>query len=339
MVKVSVIVPVYRVEKTLERCVESIVNQTIEDIEIILVDDGSPDSCPILCDKLSEMDKRIKVIHKNNEGLGYARNSGLEIAQGEYIGFVDSDDYISRNMYELLYTEAKENDADASFCGICYVNKKQIKYSQFEKEKKVFRGKSGIKEILMNRLAANPSEKDDSKYGATITNGIYKRNIIERYNIRFKSEKEYISEDTIFGMMLLSKSEVALMIPNHCYFYEYNPKSLTSSYRRDRYEKNKELYYYVINFITLQFNDYDMVMKYKRAFIAAARVSIIQEILNGNGISGIKRILSDNDFIKIHNSYEWKKLPFSKRIFSFFMSHKLYILLYISVKIKWRKDK
>ena len=110
--KVSIIVPCYGVEKYLDCCMESIVNQTLKDIEIILVDDGSPDRVPQICDEWAQKDPRIKVIHKKNAGLGYARNSGLEIASGEYVAFVDSDDYVDIRMYEFLYGNAVANDLD-----------------------------------------------------------------------------------------------------------------------------------------------------------------------------------------------------------------------------------
>ena len=102
MSNISVIVPVYKVEKYLDRCVESIVNQTYSDFELILVDDGSPDSCPAMCDKWSRKDSRIRVIHKENGGLSSARNAGMDIMQGEYVCFVDSDDWVERNFLESL---------------------------------------------------------------------------------------------------------------------------------------------------------------------------------------------------------------------------------------------
>lgn len=92
--KVSIIVPIYNVEKYLDRCMASLLNQTLEDIEIIMVDDGSPDRCPKMCDEYAKKDSRVKVVHKKNGGLGYARNSGLDVATGEYVAFVDSDDYV-----------------------------------------------------------------------------------------------------------------------------------------------------------------------------------------------------------------------------------------------------
>ena len=129
MPKISIIVPVYNVEKYLEKCVKSILNQTFTDFELILVDDGTPDSSGVICDQFAEKDERIKVIHKKNGGLSDARNTGIEVAKGEYIGFVDSDDYIAEDMYELLYTNIVNEEADLSICGIydVYENKEAQK--------------------------------------------------------------------------------------------------------------------------------------------------------------------------------------------------------------------
>ena len=112
MTKVSIIVPICNVEKYLRQCLDSVVNQTLKEIEIILVDDGSTDSCPQICDEYASKDYRIKVIHKVNEGLGKAYNTGLDLATGEYIGLIESDDFIELNMFEDLYNEAKLNKLD-----------------------------------------------------------------------------------------------------------------------------------------------------------------------------------------------------------------------------------
>ena len=115
---ISVVVPVYKVEKYLDRCVQSIVDQTYRRLEIILVDDGSPDNCGAMCDVWAEKDSRIKVIHKANGGLSDARNAGMAVASGVYMGFVDSDDYISSDMYQLLYDRMIADDADIAACGV-----------------------------------------------------------------------------------------------------------------------------------------------------------------------------------------------------------------------------
>ncbi len=115
---ISVIVPVYGVEKYLNKCVESIVSQNYKNLEIILVDDGSPDNCPAICDEWAKKDARIKVIHKINGGLSDARNAGMAIATGEYISFVDSDDWVENEFIEGLYNSIKNNDSDISACGV-----------------------------------------------------------------------------------------------------------------------------------------------------------------------------------------------------------------------------
>ena len=118
---ISIIVPVYKVEKYLQECVTSIQNQTYRNLEIILVDDGSPDKSGKLCNEYAKRDSRIKVIHKVNGGLSSARNAGLKIAKGEYIGFVDSDDYIRKNMYEKLLDACIQNKTEIAACNYNYV--------------------------------------------------------------------------------------------------------------------------------------------------------------------------------------------------------------------------
>jgi glycosyltransferase involved in cell wall biosynthesis len=115
---ISVIVPIYKVEAYLDKCISSLVDQTYRNLEIILVDDGSPDNCPAMCDAWAERDSRIKVIHKPNGGLSDARNAGMAIARGELLGFVDSDDWISQDMYQILYDRMKHDDSDMAACGV-----------------------------------------------------------------------------------------------------------------------------------------------------------------------------------------------------------------------------
>lgn len=116
--KISVIVPVYKVEPYLDKCVSSIVNQTYTNLEIILVDDGSPDNCPAMCEAWAEKDSRIRVIHKTNGGLSDARNAGMTVATGELMAFVDSDDWIAPDMYEYLYQRLTEDNSDIAACGV-----------------------------------------------------------------------------------------------------------------------------------------------------------------------------------------------------------------------------
>ena len=116
--KISVIIPIYKAEKFLDKCIGSVVGQTYENLEIILVDDGSPDNCPAICDSWAEKDSRIKVVHKENGGLSSARNAGLDVVTGEYFGFIDSDDWIEKDFFEFLITNALKENADISRCGL-----------------------------------------------------------------------------------------------------------------------------------------------------------------------------------------------------------------------------
>ena len=124
---ISIIVPVYNVEQYLDDCLISIINQTYKNIEIILIDDGSTDKSGKICDEYAKKDSRIIVIHKENGGVSSARNAGLRIAKGAYIGFVDPDDWIAEDMYEVLYSNAKKYDADVSVCKYKIVKNNSIK--------------------------------------------------------------------------------------------------------------------------------------------------------------------------------------------------------------------
>ena len=113
---ISIVIPVYKVEKYLEKCVESVINQTYKNLEILLVNDGSPDNCPKICDEYAQKDNRIKVIHKENGGLSDARNAGIDVATGKYITFIDSDDYISNDYVEYMYNLLKQNNTKKYWC-------------------------------------------------------------------------------------------------------------------------------------------------------------------------------------------------------------------------------
>ena len=147
---ITVIIPVYNVESYIKKCVKSIINQTYHNLEIIIVDDGSTDNSGKICDELALLDNRIKIIHKENGGLSDARNTGIDIANGEYIGFVDSDDYIDEEMYEQLLEACRESCAEISICGrICEVIATQKNYDLFTTDKKVLSSEAAIRNLLL----------------------------------------------------------------------------------------------------------------------------------------------------------------------------------------------
>ena len=174
-VKISIIVPVYKVEKYLDKCVNSIVGQTYKNLEIILVDDGSPDNCPAMCDEWAQKDSRIKVIHKKNGGLTSARNAGLDACTGDYIGFVDSDDWIEPDMYEYLLNIGMKNNADVSRCEFVIEaeNSDITVDSQNDSELRVLSGDELIIELV----------NGDYNEGI-MCNKLYKRRLFD--SVRFK---------------------------------------------------------------------------------------------------------------------------------------------------------
>lgn len=225
----SVIVPVYNVENYLDRCMESIVNQTYKNLEIILVDDGSPDGCPAKCDMWAKRDNRIKVIHKKNAGLGFARNSGLEVATGEFVAFVDSDDYVDTAMYEILIGAACRHEADMVSCGF----KQQLASGDFktciEFDSETIIEGDNIRD-LTKRFMLSYWHKS---LNVGVWHGIYRRSLIPY----FISEREYIPEDLIYSVKMGLRIKKYVYINCSLYNYMYNPSGLCRSYKPDDFEK------------------------------------------------------------------------------------------------------
>lgn len=231
---VSVVVPIYNVERYIDRCLKSITEQTYKNLQIILVDDGSLDNCPKICDAWAKKDSRIKVIHKQNQGLGLARKSGYEASEGKYIFFFDSDDYVAKNLVERCVTTAKEYDVDTVLYGRndVYPNG-EIRPGRKITEK-IFEGKD-IKELLLPGLF-------DYGFGCGVSqwSKMFSTDIIRKNAIRFESEREVTSEDAMFCLEYFSKSSSAAIIPENLYYYQKNNSSLTQTFRADRGMKNNE---------------------------------------------------------------------------------------------------
>ena len=209
MPKISIIVPVYNVETYLKNCIESILNQTFTDFELILVNDGSKDKSLEICKYYESIDNRIIIIDKTNEGVSSARNAGLDIAIGEYIGFVDSDDYIHPKMYENLYNQIKESKSDISVCGFEYV---------YNFNSKLLNTTCNIKEsqnILSNVEALEKLRGEDAIAFTVVWNKLYKKDIFN--NLRFKVGVKH--EDEFIIHRLLYKANKISYKNNKLYFY------------------------------------------------------------------------------------------------------------------------
>lgn len=213
--KVSIIFPIYNNEAYIEKCIRSVMNQTLSEIEMILIDDGSTDSAPSICDYLAGEDARIKVVHKKNEGVAIGENVGLDMAQGEYIGFVEADDCIAKTMYEKLYNCAKKTDADVVKCGFYYCErdlKREVRslYSIAE-EGETFKAEDKPGIFLQH---------------ASMWAGIYRREFIEEHKLRNIVTPSATYSDFTWTAMNYAYAEKIAIVPEPLYYYTYdNPNS------------------------------------------------------------------------------------------------------------------
>lgn len=209
---ISVIIPIYKVEAYLHACIASVVNQTYTNIEIILVDDGSPDECPQMCDNWAKRDSRIKVIHKHNGGLSDARNAGIGVAGGEYIAFVDSDDYIKPDMIEKLHAALCRENADIAACGILSC--------EGEKE-----SAWGCHSLVGDSEQILAMLYDDAAYPVSAWNKLYSRSCWKK--LRFPIGKT--CEDAFTTYQLVHDAKRIVMIPEALYCYRIRPGSIMTS--------------------------------------------------------------------------------------------------------------
>lgn len=245
---ISIIVPVYNVEKYLPICIESLINQTDRDIEIILVDDGSPDNCPALCDEYAQKDNRIKVIHKENGGLSDARNAGMAIATGDYLMFVDSDDYIEVDACEKIQQNL-QNGADIILCdGINEGG--NVKLEHYSEDCFEMTGEEYLYQATIHK-----------KLPVVVWLNVYKREFIENNKLFFK--KGYIHEDEDFTPRALLKAQKVIHTPIFLYHYVDRDESITKKTDRRR---NVDHTYQIMNELIRLYNEYpfnDMRLKNK----------------------------------------------------------------------------
>lgn len=232
--KISIVVPVYNVENYLDRCVQSLRKQTLRNIEIILVDDESPDRSPIMCDRYATEDSRIKVVHKKNGGLGMACNSGMEVATGEYVAFVDSDDWVDDNMYESMVDAADKYDADVVYTGLKRSDGTNVTcYLPHPDREEIHRDGDSLYALFKDMIASEPQVRVDRRIQVSAKVAIYRKSIIDAGNIHFESERKLISEDMLFNLDFLSRAKVAVVVPEYFYYYYNNPNSITTKRVKD----------------------------------------------------------------------------------------------------------
>lgn len=233
--KISIIIPIYNAEHYLNQCIDSVLNQSLQKIEVILINDGSTDSSPYICDSYAQKDKRIKVVHTENGGLSSARNKGIDLAIGDYIMFLDSDDWLDLNTCIVTYGIAEQFAADVIMWPYVreYGNKSDIK-KMFNQELKIFdenETKNCLHRRMFGLLGRELIYPENADLIVTATGKLYKTKIIKDRKIRFVSTKLIGTEDALFNVLVFEHVKKTVYINR--YFYHYrrdNSQSLTTQY-------------------------------------------------------------------------------------------------------------
>ena len=316
---ISVIVPVYNVEKYLRQCIDSLLQQTYQNTEIILVNDGSKDSSGEICDEYAEKYSNVSAVHKENAGLGMARNTGLEHVTGKYIAFVDSDDWLSKDLLEVLYNSLIANNVDFCKSGFQRVKNDGTTVSVTQYKNETFEGDRAKKELLPRMIGSSPSQHDSIEM--CVWGVLYNTEIIKSHGIRFPSEREFISEDLVFNIDYMQHANGACTVDAVCYNYRVNENSLSRSYRPDRYKACA--YFYSEMEKKLKKYGYDdmTMLRLKRMFFIHVRMSISQETRAVSGLSAkqnrenIKAICNNSLLRNVIKNYPVYKLEFRQAMF------------------------
>lgn len=244
MKRISVIVPVYKVETYLSYCIDSILAQSYKNSEIILVDDGSPDRCPVICDEYSKKYHNVRTIHKANGGLASARQSGFEASTGDYILFVDSDDYIAPNMVEILVNAIEVNHADIAICGYNTVWNDEITEHKLSYKNSLIVSKKELETKYVLPLMG--SGEGEIQIPGFLCIRLHKRGLIQ--SDFFESERKYFVEDHIFDLLYADNIKSIAIVDEPLYFYRFNPLSLSNCYRQGKWTMYKNASEFFLNY-------------------------------------------------------------------------------------------
>ncbi|MFR0544736.1 glycosyltransferase family 2 protein [Limosilactobacillus reuteri] len=332
MDKISVIVPVYNVKQYLKRCVKSILGQTYNNLEIILIDDGSTDGSGEICDGF--VDKRIKVIHKQNQGLGLTRNVGIDNATGKYMVFVDSDDYIDKTMIENLYKSLLLNSADTCIGGYKRVFRNRVVSNVNPYAGQTFSNSQVVENVLAKMLGK--AGKINDHIEMSVWKVLFSTSIIQQNQLYFPSERKFISEDIIFDTEYYSKCQKVCMSNDIGYNYCDNDNSLTTRYNPNRFKLQIALFE-ELKERTLKLGIYDSVkQRLYNTLIANTRycIKLIVKFKGRNeALKSIEIILNNLTLKTILLEYSIKE-NFKSEIINYLIKKKKANLLYLIMLIK-----
>ncbi len=321
---VTIIVPVYKVEQYIVRCVNSLLAQTYSNFEIILVDDGSPDRCPQMCDELAKNDSRIIVIHKENGGLSSARLAGFKEASGEYVLFVDSDDYIENNMVEEMVSAIVETDSDMSMCG--YFTQYETRKFEYllPYDKHVLEGKEEITKKYILPLIG--TLKGSINLPGFLWIRMMKRTLINESF--FVSENKVFAEDIVFDLLYSDYVSRIAIVNTPLYHYCVNGQSLSNKYRKNKWLMLKKLYDFKSDFIKERSIE-DKNGRLRNALCASVFAAVDNAVLTGKYSSFIDEVKFLRDDAKdIVKSADKNPLNGTVALTMFLLNLRAYFVIY-----------
>lgn len=328
---ISVIVPVYNVEKYLNKCVESIINQSYKNLQIILIDDGSKDKSGKICDEYAKKDKRIEVTHKENAGVSAARNTGVEKAKGEWITFVDADDWIEKGLCSILYIKARQNDCEIAMCGYSRVVGSSSEVINFKEKETILNSK----EYLI--AALNPQ----TGVGFCHTKLIKKTVINE---IRFQ-EKLKVGEDAIYNEMIAKNITKAIYVKEPLYNYRINMNSVVKRFDENYVKKylismesNKKYIFEVYS------NQEDIIQNYYNyvafhVMLIAVNYCYNPENKKRNKENSLKEVCKNSIFKEGLEQCNYDNLSLTRKITLFTLKHKLYLITGLICKVRQMQNR
>ena len=314
--KISIIVPVYKVENYLVQCVESIRRQTIHDIEIILVDDGSPDQCGKICDTYEKKDSRIKVIHKANGGLSSARNVGIKAAAGEYIGFVDSDDYIAEDMFEKLYDACLDNNVLISACNYFYVFDEKISFVEESEKMSVMSNEDFFKKILT----------EDGRIEMVAWNKLYHKSVFEKMDEVFPEGKLFEDLGSMYKFVF-SVKKIAYIDKGMYFYRRFRPGAITattySSREIDRIKMGNNMTEYIMHNAPGIYQE-ALAFKFVNSYLSCVNSMVVNNVCDKKIYEYIRNDLRKNKKLIVKSFLPlWKKI----QLFVCSMNFKVYCFL------------
>lgn len=336
---VTVVLPVYGVEPYLDQCIESVVAQTYPNLEILLIDDGSPDRCPEICDRWAEKDPRIRVIHKQNAGLGMARNTGIEEAEGEYICFFDSDDYVAEDTIEKVYGLAVKEQSELAIFGLKALDAKGNVKNCFIPQYgyRTYQGKEVQEEFLRDCLGPDPDSGEEFFYFSAWL-FLYSTELIRRSGWRFVSERDIISEDTYSLTALMKDVQRVSVLPEALYFYRFNDNSLSRSCQSDRYERIRSFYMELKALCRKNLYSEQVIRRSSHLYFANTIAAMKQLILSQRSISWkrkeLRKIIDDTVMQETLHEIRNHKMSIQRRLLFFAMRQRLCGLTYFLLALK-----